>query len=95
MNKHELKLIEFLNDKFPEKSIDLTYEELKADMDKSVIVTAPYLYDKLFSDYDKGKIFINKLGFRFIVTNNNDLDEDISKELYIEKKIKFKMRVLI
>lgn len=85
MNKHELKLIEFLNDKFPEKSIDLTYEELKADMDKSVIVTAPYLYDKLFSDYDKGKIFINKLGFRFIVTNNNDLDEDISKELYIEK----------
>lgn len=85
MNKHELKLIEFLNDKFPEKSIDLTYEELKADMDKSVIVTAPYLYDKLFSDYDKGKIFINKLGFRFIVTNNNDLDEDISKGLYIEK----------
>lgn len=41
MNKHELKLIEFLNGKFPEKSIDLIYEELKANLDKNVIVTAP------------------------------------------------------
>lgn len=85
MNKHELKLIEFLNDKFPEKSIDLTYEELKADLDKNVIVTAPYLYDKLFSDYDKGKTFIDKLGFQFIVTDNCDMKEYDTKELYVEK----------
>lgn len=88
MNKHELKLIEFLNGKFPEKSIDLTYEELKADLDKNVVVTAPYLYDKLFSDYDKGKEFINKFGFQFIVTDNCDIEEDNTKELYVEKPIK-------
>ncbi|MDJ1089110.1 hypothetical protein [Macrococcoides caseolyticum] len=41
MNKHELKLIEFLNGKFPEKSIDLTYEELKASINRNVILTSP------------------------------------------------------
>ncbi|MCO4097059.1 sigma-70 family RNA polymerase sigma factor [Macrococcoides canis] len=85
MNKHELKLIEFLTDKFPERSIDLTYEELKEYIDRNVIVTSPYLYDKLFSDYVKGETFINKLGFRFNVTSNDDMEEDNTKELHIEK----------
>lgn len=85
MNNNELKLIEFLNDKFPEKSIDLPYDELKTEMDKNIIVTSPYLYDKLFSDYNKGKTYINKLGFRF--TNiNNEMDKGNIKELYVEKR---------
>jgi len=76
MNIHDQKLHHFLMTNFPDKSITVSYEELKQMIDQQLIVTSSYLYEKLFFDFEKGQQYIIKLGFHFLPNESSPAEED-------------------
>ncbi|KAA1036893.1 sigma-70 family RNA polymerase sigma factor [Macrococcus equipercicus] len=77
MNIHDQKLQQFLMTNFPDKSITLSYEELKQMIDQQLIVTSSYLYEKLFFDFEKGQQYITKLGFHFTKSEKIAAEESV------------------